>query len=280
MTTVQPTDITKFVNGEKLLNDTVVAITAKAVEGILRILPVVGENGYDFNAKNPAAGWQEGMLHWYPIVSGNAGNIKLGETPEPPIGERLDERHGGDHRAGEAPRASADPNAMAPKSPREAAMRYFDLPPLDLIPAWTQPINGKKPIDYTAELSYRIKLRLLREEGRTRDYTVVIEDDGIGQTADRMHETILSLGASEKSDKDYLIGVFGQGGSSAFDASTYSWLISRRAPELPASRRRRARLDDRQAHLPGGPAGRLLRLPGRPPRRTGARAARVGGRRH
>ena len=40
------------------------------------------------------------------------------------------------------------------------------------------------------------------------------------------------MGQSDKADKPYLIGVFGQGGSSAFSVSEYSVIVSRRAPEI------------------------------------------------
>jgi hypothetical protein len=66
----------------------------------------------------------------------------------------------------------------------------------------------------------------------TRELTVAIEDDGIGQTPVSIHRTLLSLGSTTKADKWYLIGVFGQGGSSAYAVSKYSWLVSRRAPDL------------------------------------------------
>jgi hypothetical protein len=54
----------------------------------------------------------------------------------------------------------------------------------------------------------------------------------MGQVPARMHETLLSLGQSDKADKPYLIGVFGQGGSSAFSVSEYSIIASRRAPVI------------------------------------------------
>jgi hypothetical protein len=47
-----------------------------------------------------------------------------------------------------------------------------------------------------------------------------------------MHDTLLSLGQSDKADKPYLIGVFGQGGSSAFSVSEYSIVVTRRAPQI------------------------------------------------
>jgi hypothetical protein len=269
------TDITGIIDPSTLLRSTRDAITAKSVEAIMRQLPIVGENAYTFNARNPSDTWQEGKLHWYPVGGkrGNAGNIKLGETPEPPIGERLINGMEAIIELERRLELLKDPTIPSPQSPREGAMRYFDLPSLDLIPEWPSLIRGKKPVDYTAELSYRLKLRLLREEGRTKDYAIVIEDDGIGQTAARMHETILSLGDSEKPDKPYLIGVFGQGGSSAFDASAYSWLMSRRAPQLPDSQGGGVgwtivkhifpfgRRDDYFAYLAAHPDGRVPMLP-------------------
>jgi hypothetical protein len=65
-----------------------------------------------------------------------------------------------------------------------------------------------------------------------REFVVVIRDRGIGQAPGRIHKTLLSLGSSDKADKPYLIGVFGQGGSSAYAASEYSTVISRRATEF------------------------------------------------
>ena len=125
-----------------------------------------------------------------------------------------------------------DPASVAPSSPRDAALRYFDLPPLDEIPEWTDPIQGMKADAYIRTLARRI-LVTLRQQARGKEYTVIIQDDGIGQRADRVHKSLLSLAASDKPDKPYLIGMFGQGGSSAFHACECSWLLSRRAPSLP-----------------------------------------------
>ena len=44
-----------------------------------------------------------------------------------------------------------------------------------------------------------------------------------------MHKTLLSLGRTDKAEKPYLIGVFGQGGSTAFSISKYSIVVTRRA---------------------------------------------------
>src|SRR5262245_33532464 len=116
-----------------------------------------------------------------------------------------------------------------PATPREAVLRYFALPPLSEIPKARQLINGQKPSDYIRALARQIRIRLKHER---RQYSIAIEDDGIGQAPARIHSTLLSLGQSDKGDKPYLIGVFGQGGSAAYSACKYSWVLSRRHPEL------------------------------------------------
>jgi hypothetical protein len=255
------------------MREIVNAVTSRRVEALLTQLPITSENEYIFNSKDPYAGWREGRFHWYPVGGdrGNAGRIKLAGSPFNPIGERtinamesLIEMM----RQAELKEGPAEP----PKSPRDAVKRYFDLPPLQEIPKWRQPIHGLKAREYSRKLATLIRIRLSREV-RPTEYTIAIEDDGIGQPAAMMHSTLLSLGTSDKVDKPYLIGVFGQGGSSAFAASTYSWIITRRHPQLlngyhdeigwtvvkhifPKGRR-----DDYFAYLAAHPDGRVPTLP-------------------
>jgi hypothetical protein len=125
----------------------------------------------------------------------------------------------------------ASPGTAPPDSPREAVRRYFGLPPLDTLPNTTNLIRGKKPYDHARDLSRRLRVRL-EWKSRVRQFLVQIQDDGIGQPPGRIHDTLLSLGATTKADKPYLIGVFGQGGSSAFAASKISLITSRRATDL------------------------------------------------
>jgi hypothetical protein len=152
--------------------------------------------------------------------------------------------------------------------------RYFKLPPLDELPNWPTDIEGLRASKYAREIARRIRVRLLRST-RPTQYTISIEDDGIGQTPDQIHRTLLSLGQSDKGDKPYLIGVFGQGGSSAYQASTYSTLMSRRAPQLRKNREDgdigwtvvrhvfpKGRRDDYFAYLVAHPDGRVPILPG------------------
>jgi hypothetical protein len=225
--------ISNYIKPEAFLSQAVQATTVKAITTLLAQLPIVSENDYAFEAINPAKGWVEGKLHWVPLGKdrGNAGRIKLATRPEGPIAERT---INGMEALIEMMRRLEflhDPCAPMPQSAREAVARYFSLPPLDRIPRMKTTIKGQKPREYARELARLLRVRIAFEKTQ-REFAVFIEDEGIGQAPARMHETLLSLGSSDKGDKPYLIGLFGQGGSSTYAASDYSWCVSRRVPQL------------------------------------------------
>ena len=87
---IKPTEIRKYIDPPAFLQEVVRAVTTKHVEALLAQLPVVAENDYLFNPKDPYLGWKEGFLHWFPVGGerGNAGRIKLAGSPFNPIGER------------------------------------------------------------------------------------------------------------------------------------------------------------------------------------------------
>lgn len=267
------TDISKHVDAKDFLVTATKALHSQSVESMLAGLPIVSDNDYVFRPENHADGWQEGFLHWYPVGAerGNAGRIKLAGSPENPIAERTVNAFEAiiEMKRQLEMRSSSTP---APRSPREAVARYFDLPPLSEVPKLRQPIRGQQPAKYIRQLATDIRVRLVRG-GTPSQYSVLIEDKGIGQAPGRIHSTLLSLGQSDKGDKEYLIGVFGQGGSSAYAVSRYSWIISRRHPDLldgasdgvgwtvvkhvyPKGRR-----DDYFAYLAAHPDGRVPVLP-------------------
>lgn len=234
MKPIPRTDITKLVDCNKLLASTLEAITTDSVDKLVASLPVVPEGEYRFHEEDPTEGWQPGKLHWFPVggLLGNQANIKHAGSAVNPIGERVVNAFEALIELERQKELLRDPHALPPTSPRDAVRRYFELPPLDEIPEYTELIQGMKPDLFIRALARRI-LVTLKQQSKGKEYTVVIEDDGIGQRADRVHKSLLSLGASDKPDKPYLIGMFGQGGSSAFAACECSWLVSRRAPELP-----------------------------------------------
>lgn len=69
---------------------------------------------------------------------------------------------------------------------------------------------------------------ILQPGGARESRLVEIRDHGVGIAPDKMDTTILSLNESNKIQKHYLAGMYGQGGSSTFVASKYSFIVSRR----------------------------------------------------
>lgn len=225
--------ISDYIKPDEFLRQATRATTVKAMTSLLSQLPIVSENDYAYDSSNPEKGWVNGKLHWVPLGKdrGNAGRIKLASRPEGPIAERTINGMEALIELMRRLELLKDPGAPVPQSPREAVARYFGLPPLDQIPKMKTSIKGQKPREYARELAKMLRVRVTYDKGQ-KEFAVFIEDEGIGQAPERMHETLLSLGSSDKGDKPYLIGLFGQGGSSTYAASDYSWCVSRRATPL------------------------------------------------
>jgi hypothetical protein len=224
-------DILKSGTQEAFLRDVTQAGTSQAIEALLQRLPIADEQAYQFNEKNPADGWKEGYLHWVPIGfrRGNAGQISLAKKPIAPLAERLVNGMEAIIELARQRELLEYPDAPVPSSPREAVQRYFKLPPLEQLPAATKQVR-----DDARNLARRLTLQL-KWDRKAKEFAVFIRDRGIGQAPTKIHQTLLSLGASDKGDKPYLIGVFGQGGSSTYAASKYSWVLSRRAKDFAAN---------------------------------------------
>jgi hypothetical protein len=265
---VKPVDLAG-IDSASFLKKLVASYTKRSIEELLRGLPIADEHSYEFNASNPERGWTEGRLHWYPIGAkrGNAGQIALAKRPINPIAERLINGMEAIIELRRQEELKKSPDAPAPSSPREAVKRYFGLPPLDEVP------DASKEIREQARNIARLLLLSLQWNKQAREFALTIRDQGIGQAPGRIHKTLLSLGESDKGDKPYLIGVFGQGGSSTYAASKYSWIVSRRKVDLledemdsigfsivkhiyPKGRR-----DHYFAYLAAHPDGRVPRLP-------------------
>lgn len=228
--------LTQFPNAvvaNDFLRDTLTAATIPAIEALLNQLPIADMNTYNYDDDHPEKGWTEGVFHWMPVGRdrGNAGRIRLAGKPIYPLAERLVNGMEALIELKRLRELKQSPTASVPNSPREAVARYFSLPPLDQIPKSTAKVDGKPVRNYAWELARQLLLKLDFDKKR-REFAVSIRDQGMGQTGARMHRTLLSLGSSDKGDKPYLIGVFGQGGSSTYMASKYSWIVSRRAGDI------------------------------------------------
>ncbi len=108
-------------------------------------------------------------------------------------------------------------------NPREAASSWLGVPKKGL---------HVLSIAKRQELAKDIVVTVENGDGK-HHRTVSIKDLGLGITADKISSTILSLGESNKLQKLYLAGAFGQGGSSTFANCKYSFICSRFNSESP-----------------------------------------------
>jgi hypothetical protein len=227
------TKISSILESPDLLLTLLSAKTTAAVETLLRELPLVNETAYVWTDVEPADGWQPGKLHWIPVGRdrGNAGRVQLAGDPYNPSAERLINGMEAIIELARQRELLDNPSAPAPQSPREAVERYFRLPRLDLIPR-TKDNDARKALhERLREMRRQLVMRLDFDK-KSKQFCVEIRDHGIGQAPERVHQTLLSLGRTDKADKPYLIGVFGQGGSSTYFSSQYSIVISRRVSKL------------------------------------------------
>jgi hypothetical protein len=216
------------------------AKTTNDVSAILGRLPVVDPEAYSWEYKGASGDWREGHLHWIPVGRdrGNGGRIKLAGQPTSPIAERLINGMEALIELERLRELAADPFAPMPATPREAALRYFGLPRLDSIPRIADGAKRKLLEEAIERVRGRLAIRLARAgTNGSMQFSVTVEDQGVGQTPTRLHDTLLSLGQTDKADKPYLIGVFGQGGSSTYAASEVSFVVSRRATTTGGDRR-------------------------------------------
>lgn len=105
------------------------------------------------------------------------------------------------------------------RSPREAASAWLGVPEKEGLSA----LSNKQRQDLAA----RAVVRLEPGEGSQSRLMTVI-DEGIGIEPERLEGTILSLNESNKIQKHYLAGTYGQGGSSTFAFCKYAVIVSRR----------------------------------------------------
>lgn len=152
--------------------------------------------------------------HAYGNNLSNLSSIGLGTKPGRSLTERLT-------NALDAVLEDRCPSGVAlPDSPRIAAERWFGRP-------ISGPDNGLYKWDYSESDSDKRVAVVLLPSGNENAPTVDIIDDGIGIAAEHFANTILSLHESNKMSKRYLIGAFGQGGSSTLAFSEYTLIVSR-----------------------------------------------------
>ncbi len=213
----------------RLLN----ARTTLQVQAIMAGLPIVSPDDYQWvSSRRRSADWNPGHLHWVPVGldRGNGGRIKLAGEPMNPLAERLINGMEALIELARLTELLKNPAAAMPANPRDGVLRYFGFPRLDSIERLDDD-ERKATRERVDEVRKDLTIRLDHDK-KSNQFAVTIRDQGMGQVPAMMHETLLSLGQTDKADKPYLIGVFGQGGSSAFSVSEYSFIATRRAPGI------------------------------------------------
>ena len=107
------------------------------------------------------------------------------------------------------------------RSPREAATAWLGVPPAGL---------SGLTIAQRRDLANRVVCTVLEAEG-PESRIVEIRDLGTGVAPGQMESTILSLNESNKVEKHYVAGLYGQGGSSTFAASRFTAIAGRYADQ-------------------------------------------------
>ncbi len=124
----------------------------------------------------------------------------------------------------EASRRLTKRTGPIPSSPREATELWFQIPG-GRVANLGDPRNREPLAD-------QVVVTLLEGTQRRRP-TVLIRDLGVGLTPSLIPKTILSLSGTNKIDKPFLAGAYGQGGSTVLAFSPKGTLIvSRRQPDL------------------------------------------------
>lgn len=221
------------INDPDLLSRLLHARSTAQVEAVLAGLPVVAPEEYQWLSFDERSGpWQTGKLHWVPVGRdrGNGGRIKLAGEPMNPLAERLVNGMESLIELARLRELLNNSTTVMPASPRDAVLRYFGFPKLDAIERLDDEERKEKRA-LVDKLRKNLSITLDFEK-KSRQFAVTVRDHGMGQTPPNMHKTLLSLGRTDKADKPYLIGVFGQGGSSAFSIAKYSIVVSRRAADI------------------------------------------------
>jgi len=154
-------------------------------------------------------------VRWMPVGrENNKGTIEASSDPGRSLIERL--TNGIDAvLEDEFIRHKGQPECQ---SPREAAQAWLGVPKGGLSTLST------KERQYLAD---RVVIEVAEGDGDANQRLVTIEDHGTGILGAHFAATILSLSESNKIKKRYVVGTYGQGGSSTFACSKFTVIASR-----------------------------------------------------
>ena len=112
-------------------------------------------------------------------------------------------------------------SGATPKGPRDAVRTLLGL---------SSGESSQLDSDTARSIAQDINV-VFKGKRRTSTPTIEVIDRGIGIHPSYFSDTILALGQSLKGQKSYLIGMYGQGGSSTYDKCSYTIIVSRRHPD-------------------------------------------------
>jgi hypothetical protein len=187
-------------------------LSARTVEQVRSILERIG----DSHEVRPYAAFGEMGLCWFPVGGreANIATINVATHAGRSLTERITNAMDAVLEDG------YDREQKTEATPRLAAEKWFGRP-------HPGPHAGLFQVDYTKSgLSKHVSVVLL-DSGFDDGPTIEVLDDGIGIPNDRFPDTILSLNLSNKLTKTYVLGRFGQGGSSTLSFSEYVVIFSR-----------------------------------------------------
>jgi len=166
------------------------------------------------------------LYTWRPVGDNEAnyGLINIGSDPGTALIERVTNAIDAVIERAALLRLGTKPEDSFPASPRKAVELWLGVPGGRVAhigePAKRQP------------LADNVVVTLLEASHRRRP-SVMIRDRGVGLTPKLIPATILSLSGTNKIDKPYLAGAYGQGGSTVLAFSPEgTLLVSRRQPDL------------------------------------------------
>jgi hypothetical protein len=166
------------------------------------------------------------LYTWRPVGDNEAnyGLINIGSDPGSALIERVTNAIDGVLEREALRKLARTKEGSIPASPREAVEVWFDVPG-GRVANLGDPVNRQPLAD-------NVVVTLLEGDQR-RQPTVMVRDCGVGLTPHLIPTTILSLSGTNKIDKLYLAGAYGQGGSTALAFSPDGALfVSRRQPDL------------------------------------------------
>lgn len=106
------------------------------------------------------------------------------------------------------------------ESPREAIESWYGIKEGKIS-------NIKNPNDKRIKNLSKDVVVTLFDSGKPKKPTIQIRDNGLGLKSNEFANTILSLNSNNKIDKKYVIGSFGQGGSTALSYNDLTIIISK-----------------------------------------------------